>query len=132
KATARRSRPLALDSEQGLSDLRPRASMQPLQHGHRHAWRECREVGSRRLLPQELAVTNTVVRYEPRGGARQLMLCRDAEALICGPAGTGKSLAMLFKLHLTCLSVPGTRALLVRQTHASLTGTTLVTFEKAV
>lgn len=39
---------------------------------------------------------------------------------------------MLTKLHLTCLLVPGLRALVVRQTHASLTGTTLVTFEHKV
>ncbi|WP_331723456.1 phage terminase large subunit [Streptomyces atratus] len=74
----------------------------------------------------------TTVRYEPRGGAVELLKCRSAEVLICGPAGTGKSLAMLQKLHLTCLAVPGLRALLVRQTHASLTGTTLVTFERTV
>lgn len=73
-----------------------------------------------------------VVRYEPRGAARELLECRAAEVLIAGPAGTGKSLAMLFKLHLSALAVPGLRALLVRQTHASLTGTTLVTFERAV
>ncbi|WP_251021039.1 phage terminase large subunit [Streptomyces sp. ISL-98] len=52
--------------------------------------------------------------------------------MIDGPAGTGKSLAMLFKIHLAALAVPGLRALLVRQTHASLTGTTLVTFERTV
>ncbi|NEA42763.1 phage terminase large subunit [Streptomyces sp. SID11385] len=77
-------------------------------------------------------MNGTVVRYEPRGGAVKLLTCRDAEVLICGPAGTGKSLAMLQKLHFTCLAVPGLRALLVRQTHASLTGTTLVTFERTV
>jgi len=76
--------------------------------------------------------TDVVVRYEPRGAAKQLLECRDAEILIAGPAGTGKSLAMLFKLHLSGLAVPGLRALLVRQTHASLTGTTLVTFERSV
>lgn len=77
-------------------------------------------------------MTVTVVRYEPRGAAKQLLETRQSEVLIAGPAGTGKSLAMLFKLHLSCLNAPGMRALLVRQTHASLTGTTLVTFERAV
>jgi PBSX family phage terminase large subunit len=77
-------------------------------------------------------VNDTVVRYEPRGGAKELLVSRSAEVLIDGPAGTGKSLAMLFKIHLAALAVPGLRALLVRQTHASLTGTTLVTFERAV
>jgi hypothetical protein len=74
----------------------------------------------------------TVVRYEPRGGARELLLARDSEVLIAGPAGTGKSLAMLFKLHLTALKVEGLRSLLVRQTQVSLTATTLTIFERFV
>lgn len=73
-----------------------------------------------------------VVRYEPRGGARDLLLARDPEVLICGPAGSGKSLAMLYKAHLTSLMVPNCRSLIVRQTHASLTGSTLTTFERQV
>ena len=72
------------------------------------------------------------MRYEPHGGALGLLKSRAAEALIVGPAGTGKSLAMLYKLFLTCLHVRDVRALLVRQTHASLTGTTLTLFEEAV
>ena len=74
----------------------------------------------------------TVVRYEPHGGARELLLSRATECLIVGPAGTGKSMAMLSKLFLTCLQVRNVRALLVRQTHASLTGTTLALFEETV
>lgn len=74
----------------------------------------------------------TVVRYEPRGGARELMLSRADEVLFAGPAGTGKSLGMLFKLHLTSLKVPGLRSLLVRQTQVSLTATTLTIFERFV
>jgi phage terminase large subunit len=78
------------------------------------------------------AAASVVVQYEPRGAARDLMSCKAPEVCISGPAGSGKSLAMLFKLHLACLMVPRLRALLVRQTHASLTGTTLVTFERDV
>ncbi len=73
-----------------------------------------------------------VVRYAPRGAALELMKCKVPEILICGPSGTGKSMAMLYKLHLACLAVPKLRALLVRRTHASLTGTTLTTFEESV
>lgn len=69
------------------------------------------------------------VRYEPRGGARELLLAREDEVLIAGPAGTGKTLAMLQKFHLTCLQVPGLRCLLLRQTMVSLTATTLQTFK---
>lgn len=77
-------------------------------------------------------MTATVVRYEPRGGAKELLTARDQEACIAGPAGTGKSLAMLQKAHFTSLLVPRCRSLIVRQTHASLTGSTLVTFEHSV
>lgn len=74
----------------------------------------------------------TVVRYEPRGGAKTLLSAKDQEICIAGPAGTGKSLAMLQKAFYTSLMVPGCRSLIVRQTHASLTGSTLVTFEQQV
>jgi PBSX family phage terminase large subunit len=77
-------------------------------------------------------VTPTVVRYEPRGGAKTLLSAKDQEICIAGPAGTGKSLAMLQKAFYTSLMVPGCRSLIVRQTHASLTGSTLVTFEQQV
>jgi PBSX family phage terminase large subunit len=77
-------------------------------------------------------VTQTVVRYEPRGGAKTLLSAKDQELCIAGPAGTGKSLAMLQKAFYTSLMVPGCRSLIVRQTHASLTGSTLVTFEQQV
>ena len=87
------------------------------------------------MAPLTAAVTDRpvqVVRYEPRGAARELMSNRDPVVLISGPAGTGKSLAALFKLHLACLQRPGLRGLIVRQTHVSLTSTTLITFEQEV
>jgi PBSX family phage terminase large subunit len=77
-------------------------------------------------------VTATVVRYEPRGGAKALLSAKEQEVTIAGPAGTGKSLAMLQKAFYTSLMVPGCRSLIVRQTHAALTGSTLVTFEQQV
>jgi phage terminase large subunit len=51
---------------------------------------------------------------------------------MAGPAGTGKSLASLFRLHLTALHNPDARFLIVRKTAVSLGSTTLVTFEKKV
>lgn len=74
----------------------------------------------------------TVVRYEPRGAARELMSCRESVVLMSGPAGTGKSLAALWKLHLASLTRPQLRGLIVRQTQVSLTSTTLITFETEV
>lgn len=72
------------------------------------------------------------VKYAPRGAAQKLLTARDAEICIAGPAGTGKSLAALWKIHLACAGVPGVQALMVRQTHLSLASTTLKLFEKAV
>lgn len=75
---------------------------------------------------------DTLVRYEPRGGARALFKNRDSEVVIAGPAGTGKSLAALFRVHLAALHNPGIRCLIVRKTAVSLTSTTLVTYEEKV
>jgi phage terminase large subunit len=76
--------------------------------------------------------TSTVVRYEPRGAARTLFSTRAAEVLLDGPAGTGKSLACLWRVHLAALKHPGIRCLIVRKTAVSLGSTTLVTFEQQV
>lgn len=70
--------------------------------------------------------------YEPRGGARELFLNREPTVLVSGPAGTGKSVAALMKIHLTSLLVPGLVTLLLRQTAASLGASTLRTYERFV
>lgn len=75
---------------------------------------------------------STVVRYEPRGAAAELFRARDPELCIVGAAGTGKSLACLYRMHLVALSNPRMRGLIVRKTAVSLTSTTLVTFTKKV
>lgn len=74
----------------------------------------------------------TTVQYTPYGAARDLFSNREAEVAICGPAGTGKSLAALFRVHLACLRNPGIRCLIVRKVGVSLGSTTLVTFESRV
>jgi PBSX family phage terminase large subunit len=76
--------------------------------------------------------TPTVVRYEPRGAALEMFRSTANEILLSGAAGTGKSVAALMKIHLTCLNTPGVRALIVRKTHASLAASTLVTFRQKV
>ncbi|TGZ14739.1 hypothetical protein DV517_62220 [Streptomyces sp. S816] len=78
------------------------------------------------------AAPPVIVRYEPRGAARQLFKTRDSEVVMAGPAGTGKSLAALFRVHLAALNNPNIRCLIVRKTAVSLTSTTLVTFDKKV
>jgi PBSX family phage terminase large subunit len=76
--------------------------------------------------------TDVVVRYEPRGAARDLFGARQSEVAMAGPAGTGKSLACLFRVHLAALNNPEIRCLIVRKTAVSLGSTTLVSFEKKV
>jgi PBSX family phage terminase large subunit len=71
-------------------------------------------------------------RIQLRGAALDATRRRDPELLLCGPAGTGKSYAALWKVHLMCMANPGMRALVVRKTHKSLTSTGLVTFKDHV
>lgn len=73
----------------------------------------------------------TVVRYQPRGAIRELFYNREDILLVSGPAGTGKTVGALWKTHHAALNVK-IKGLFVRQTHLSLTSTTLVTFEEQV
>lgn len=77
-------------------------------------------------------MSETVVRYEPRGAALEAFRRKDPEILLSGAAGTGKSVGALMKVHLACMSTPKVRALIVRKTHSSLTASTLVTFREKV
>lgn len=52
--------------------------------------------------------------------------------LVAGPAGTGKSRAILEKLHYMCLRNPGLKCLIVRQVAVSLASSALDTYEKHV
>lgn len=60
------------------------------------------------------------------------MNSRAPEVLLSGPAGTGKSRAILEKLHLICLLSPNVRVLMVRRTLESLKTSALVTWERDV
>lgn len=66
------------------------------------------------------------------GNATAYRDCTSPEILLTGPAGTGKTLALLSRLHRTCRKYPGSRMLIVRKTRASLTESALVTFERDV
>jgi PBSX family phage terminase large subunit len=78
-------------------------------------------------------MTQTITRaLSLRGAALAVLEERSPEVLIAGPAGTGKSFACLWKVHLMALTNPGMKALLVRKTHVSLTATGLATFRDHV
>lgn len=70
--------------------------------------------------------------FRPYGVALDLMLSREPEILIEGPAGTGKSRVALEKLHLVAQNYPGMRGLIARKTRKSITQSTKVTFESKV
>jgi hypothetical protein len=70
--------------------------------------------------------------YLPYGAADELLGCRDTEVLIEGPAGTGKSRAVLEKVHIAALKYRGMRALILRKTRESMTESALVTYEEKV
>jgi PBSX family phage terminase large subunit len=70
--------------------------------------------------------------YQPYGAALKLFYCQDSEVILDGAAGTGKSRAVLEKVHFCLNKYKGARALLARKTRASLTQTAMVTFEQHV
>jgi PBSX family phage terminase large subunit len=70
--------------------------------------------------------------YEPLGAAKELFYCQSTEVLIEGPAGTGKSRAVLEKMHLCANKYAGMRGLIVRKTRASCTQSILSLFEQHV
>lgn len=79
------------------------------------------------------APSPNVLAREPRGAARDLLFDRADEVLIEGPAGTGKTLWCLTKLHIALgQNYPRSRGLIVRKTRTSLTESTLVEFETQI
>jgi len=70
--------------------------------------------------------------YTPRGAALAAFQCRDPELLLSGPAGTGKSRALLEKLNAVMLANPGARGLIVRKVRDTLSSTGLVTWREHV
>jgi PBSX family phage terminase large subunit len=76
--------------------------------------------------------TELIHHFKPRGAAAELMRYRGTEALIAGPAGTGKSRAALEKIHLMALLNPEMSGLILRKTANSLTSSAVATFERDV
>lgn len=71
--------------------------------------------------------------HAPHGtGARRLWSCRDPEILMEGPAGTGKTRAILEKLNFCALKYPRCRLLMCRFTRVSMNETVLQVFEEHV
>lgn len=74
----------------------------------------------------------TVHTYRPHGGAASLFRCRDAEVLLEGPAGTGKSRAVGEYILDCAAKYRGCRIAVIRKTRVSLTESWMVTWETKV
>lgn len=78
-----------------------------------------------------LASHTSVVRISPpelRGNNLALGWCREREVYLDGPAGTGKTVAALYKIHRLLSAYPGSRALVARKTNTALSGSAMVTY----
>jgi PBSX family phage terminase large subunit len=69
---------------------------------------------------------------EFRGASLQIQTDRSPDIVIVGPAGTGKSFSVLYKMHRLALANAGIRILIARRSRKSLTNTALVTYERNV
>lgn len=70
--------------------------------------------------------------YRSQGAMREVWGAVADEIMVSGPAGTGKSRAILEYVYALSLKYPGCRGLIVRKTRHSLTESALVTFETHV
>lgn len=88
-----------------------------------------------RWLPQQSLsnpTSDTPATFELRGGNYAAFQSVEREVILSGPARTGKSLALLLKLHYLAENYPGARLLMLRKTRESMNESTLVTFEQDV
>ena len=72
------------------------------------------------------------VEFRFYGGAAEFARYHGGEALIHGPAETGKTISALWKLHLCALKYPNASLVIARKTQASIYGTVLRTYTEKV
>ena len=70
--------------------------------------------------------------FEFRGAALELQTCNEHEAIISGPAETGKTVAALYKLNRACRDNANARCAIVRKTRASIDMTVLQTWNSII
>ena len=69
---------------------------------------------------------------ELRGAGLELGRCRDLEVCLDGPAGTGKTVSALYKIHIMLLLYPGAKWLITRKTNTALAGSAIATYRDMV
>jgi phage terminase large subunit len=79
-----------------------------------------------------VTAASLVRRFEPRGNARTIFSAHETEVVLSGPSGTGKTRAILEKLHMIALKYAGARILVTRWRQVDLTGSALQTYRRHV
>jgi phage terminase large subunit len=74
----------------------------------------------------------TAVDYSFYGGVKKAILCKDREMILSGPAETGKTLGLLWKLDVIARKYKNASIVLARKTLESTYSTVLVTFQKKI
>lgn len=68
--------------------------------------------------------------YKFRGGAAKMLRTRHREVILSGPYETGKTLAVLYKLHLLSLLWPGSQSLMVMLEYSRVIANMYPTYQK--
>lgn len=69
---------------------------------------------------------------ELRGQVREAFAYKGPRMILSGPSDTGKTFAMLLKMHIAALKYPGSQHAIMRKTFASLSGSVLMTLHKLI
>jgi len=70
--------------------------------------------------------------YTPHGGAEEVIYAIEPEVVIHGPAETGKTMAVCWKVHFIACKYPGAQIALVRKMQNSVYASVLQTFGKVI
>ena len=72
--------------------------------------------------------------YTFHGGNLGAISCKEPEVVLAGPSDTGKTLAMLYKIHRCALKLKysGAQISIVRKVKADLLGSCLQTFKRDI
>lgn len=66
------------------------------------------------------------------GGNKDFFYSRDPEVIVSGPSETGKTIAACYKYHILATMYPGLQGAIVRKVQASVYGSVLQTFKRAI
>lgn len=70
--------------------------------------------------------------YSLYGGNREAFYCRDSEVILAGPADTGKTMALLTKLHLLAYKYPNAAIVILRKQLTDVYSSVLQTYLKKI